>query len=215
MTNVGTRILILVLLLLTIGCAKTVTTKPTFGTEMLVTVNLRGNADTVNNRYFMVLSTNEAFTVPLPPPNNMDYEFLSVGDLPQSGSQETYYTNYYSTWSGYIEMNNNGYYLTKGPFTYGTASTAEILSDQKSSTSTISFSFRLEQIFGTAIPNTIYFDIITVEYPLSGFKRTKDLLYPPNRSIQKYSGADTSISDSSDASLDADLDITGCRVIIQ
>ncbi|NQU18131.1 MAG: hypothetical protein HQ564_08720 [Candidatus Saganbacteria bacterium] len=198
-----------------LGCAKTVTTKTTYGSEMVVEVKLRGNADIINSRYFMVLSSSPAFKVPLPPPNNIADEFLSVGDLPQQGSLESYYTNYYSTWSGFIELNNNGYYISKGPFVYNTTSTQEVLSDFETASSTLNFSFRLEKIFGSSVPDTIYFDLITVDYPLSDFKRTKDLIYSPVPSIQKYSGAETSGSDSSDPSLDADLDIISWKVLIQ
>jgi len=210
------RILLIVCcLFLATGCAKTVTPTTTYGTEAVVEITLRGNADVINNRYFMVLSNSQSFSVPLTYADNTEYEFLSVGDPPQSGSQESYYTKYYSTWNGYIELNNNGYYLTKGPFTYETTATPEPLSLFDGNTNTLKFDFRLDRIFGTSIPDTIYFDLITVSYPLSGSKRTQDLLYPDRLPIPKGSSAEKSGSDLSDTTLNSSLDITGWKVRIQ
>lgn len=215
MRKLGFWILILGFLLTAVGCSKTVTPKVSYGSEMVVEVKLRGTVDTINNRYYLVLSTNESFSVPLPPPDNIEYEFLTVGETPQTGSPETYYTNYYSTWTGYIELNNTGYYISTGPYAINTTATQDTLSDLTNISSTLTFNFRLDRIFTGTIPDNIYFDFITVDYPVSQFKRTKDLLYPPTPSIQKFTGAETTVTDTSDSTIDASQDILSVKVNIQ
>ena len=202
------------LVILASGCAKTVTTEINFGSQLSVEVTLGGNLDVINNRYFLVLSTDETFNIPLPPPNSLD-EFLSVGDLPQQGSPESYYDKYYSTWSGYIEVNNLGYHLVKGPFDINTTPSSITLKTMDEITSKISFSFRLDQIFGSAVPQHIYFDFVTVKYPLNDYKRAKDLLYPPKRYFPSASGSELSGSYEPNEGLDPSLDILNWKVIIQ
>lgn len=213
-TNVVIIFFLVFLLSMAFGCARTVTQVLDFGTQMGVSVKFREKIDVTNNRYFMVLSTSESFSIALPPPDSMD-EFLEPGDLPQTGSIADYYTDYYSTWSGYIVVDETGYYINKGPFFIGDSTTREVLSTLPELTDTISFNFRLSQIFGSTIPDTIYFDIICANYPNGAEKFLKDHIAPPVRTISKVSGSLASGSVAENTVLSGSQDIINWAVEVQ
>ncbi|MFC1496114.1 hypothetical protein ACFL52_01720 [Candidatus Margulisiibacteriota bacterium] len=207
---------LLIVNLFLFGCAKTVTPLFDYGSQMTVEFNLRGAVDmaTSDNRYFLVLSSNQNLNIPLPPPYTYD-EMLTVGDLPQTGSAGSYYTNYYSSWSGYIELNDFDYTIKTGPFVQGNPVSEEALANWEGTTSKISFTFRLDQIFGNSIPDNIYFNFISVNYPQNSDKIIADNLYPPTPYIQKLAGSQKSGTDGQDLSIHSTLDILGWKVIIQ
>src|SRR3989339_152408 len=109
-------VFVLALVILTSGCARTVTPRVAYGEQMSVTVTLRDTMALNSNRYFLVLSSGSGLKVPLPYPdiNNNSPEFLEPGMTPQLGTAEAYYSSYFGTWSGYIELDPGGYFLTKG-----------------------------------------------------------------------------------------------------
>jgi hypothetical protein len=198
------------------GCARTVTPVVTLGEELRVTVTLRGGLDINNNRYFMVLSDSANYAVPLPPPDIIEAapEFIEPGDTPLTGSEEAYYTNFYSTWDGYIVLDPAGYSLVRGPFVINQAATREVLAELGDINNTLSFSFRLERMF-TAVPDRIYFDVIAVSWPDGTEKIPQDHLPSANNYISKVSGSIQEVNDGEDLSLVAGLDIIGCRLEVE
>jgi hypothetical protein len=206
---------ILVLTLFT-GCARTVTQIVTYGDQMLVEVTLRGTMEFNANRYFLIVSTNESYKIPLPPPDIIEAapEFIEPGMTPQLGTPEAYYSNFYSTWSGYVILDPSGYSLVKGPFVAGEATTREVLSTLADIGTKISFSFRLGRMFD-AVPDQIYFDFIAVPWPDGEAKIPSDHLPSTGNYISKVSGSIFAIDDLSDSTLDASLDIVRCRVEVQ
>ncbi|MFH1577413.1 MAG: hypothetical protein ABID35_07705 [Candidatus Margulisiibacteriota bacterium] len=208
--------LLVISCLLLVGCSRTVTQIVNYGDQMTVSVTLRGNIDVSANRYFMVLSDNRNFKVPLPPPYQLDTapEFIEPDMTPQTGSLEAYFTNFFSAWSGYVVLDTTGYTLVTGPFVINQAPTREVLSTLGSINTTISFDFRLGELFAT-VPDLIYFDIIAVSWPDGAEKVPADHLPSTDNSISKIQGSIKTVADIEDPSLDPGLDIINCTVEIQ
>lgn len=198
------------------GCARTVTQLVTYGDQMVVEITLEGNMNADANRYFLVLSDNPNYKIPLPPPDILEDapEFIEPGTIPIGGSEEAYYTNFFSTWSGYIIIDPAGYSLAKGPFVIGQTPTREVLGSLGESGNKISFSFRLGRIFD-AVPGQVYFDFAAVPWPDGEMKIPYDHLPTTDNYISKISGSIATVSDDADSELEPDLDILGCRVEIQ
>lgn len=208
-------VLLVVCCWLVVSCARTVTSIVTYGDQMVVEATLRGTMEASANRYFLVISSNANYKIPLPPPDNIEYEFIEPGSPPQLGSIEAYYTNYYSTWSGYIMAEPGGYFLVKGPFVQNQTTTREVLSSLGESSSQIKFNFRLSQIFGTSVPNTIYFDFVSVKWPTDDAKLAADHLTLTNAYISKISGSTVTVTDPENDAADPALNILTCTVTIQ
>ncbi|MBU0630334.1 MAG: hypothetical protein KKC80_05380, partial [Candidatus Margulisbacteria bacterium] len=198
------------------GCARTVTQIVPSGAEMVVEATMLGTVETTANRYFMVLSDSAGYKVqlPLPQPAGGRDELLEPGTTPMYGSREAYYINYYSTWSGYIITDPAGYFLVKGPFIFGASTTREVLSTTAASGNKLLFSFRLDQIFGATIPDTVYFDLITVPWPDGAEKIPADHLQMSNY-VSKVAGTELTIVDDSDSSAAPSLDISKVVIRIQ
>ncbi|KPJ68816.1 hypothetical protein AMJ44_05345 [candidate division WOR-1 bacterium DG_54_3] len=201
-----------------LGCARTVTTLWTYGDQMMVEVTMKGTIATSANRYFLVLSLDPNYKIPLPSPN-LDQEapeFIEPGMVPQVGSPEAYYTKFFSTWSGYIVLDRNEYYLAKGPFVIDQAFTREVISILGETGDKITFSFRLQQMFGDLPDQTqIYFDFVSVPWPDGEEKIPADHLPSTNNYISNIAGSIFAMDDLEDPSLDPSLDIIKCRVEIQ
>lgn len=198
------------------GCAQTVTQLVTFGDQMSVEVTLKGTMEVNANRYFLVVSSNPVYKVPLPPPDIIADapEFIEPGMVPTTGSPEAYYTNFYSTWSGYIVLDSGGYSLVKGPFVINQTPTREVLSGMGEISAKISFSFSLDRIFA-AVPDQIYFDFISVAWPDGQARIPSDHLLTTNNYISKAVGSIVTVVDGEDSGVDGSLDIISCRVEIQ
>lgn len=200
------------------GCAKTVT-NVNFGAQMIVTVTLRGNADVLANRYFMVLASGPAFKTPLPPPDNPNnFEFLEPDGTPYDASHPLadYFTNFFSTWAGYLVLSNGAYFSVPGPFVSGEAIGRNPLANFDSANpNKLVFNFQLNQIFSSGVPATAYFDVITVPWPASGPKIAADHLNSTNAYISTLSGSANTFSDPLDLSLDQSLDILTVEVTVQ
>ncbi len=197
------------------GCAETATPVTSFGNQMVVEVTLRGPIDVNNNRYFLVLSDNPSFKIPLPPPENVTYEFIEPGMTPLQGAVADYYLYYYSTWSGYIVLDPSGYSLVKGPFLQGQTTTRETVSGLGEVSSKIRFVFLLDRIFGPVLPATVYFDFVSVSWPTSYAKFARDHLTSTNAYISSIAGSTQTIPDENNSAIDASLDILNCVVTIQ
>jgi len=197
------------------GCAKTVTQIVTYGDQLVVEVTLRGTMDINQNRYFMVLSANSNFQIPLPPPDNIEFEFIEPGMSPQQGSVEAYYTNYYSTWSGYVAVDPGGYFTVMGPFVQGQTVTREVLAGLGDVSSKLVFNFPLSRIFSGTVPDNIYFDFVTVNWPTGGQKIAADHLTSTNAYISKITGSIQTIQDEENPLLAPSQDILSCTVSVQ
>ncbi len=211
----------LLLIVSLVGCARTVT-NVNFGAAMSVTVTLRGSADVNNNRYFLVLSDSPIFKTPLPLAENASrYEFLEPdGTLPRDTSQALadYYTNFFSTWSGYIMLDNaSQYFLVAGPFTQGTAITRTPFAVFAGGTNKLTFTFQLNQLFSAGVPATAYFDVISVPWPSGSYKYASDHLNSTNAYISTLSGSTVTVQDTIDYATpaDASLDILTCEATVQ
>jgi hypothetical protein len=184
---------------------------------MVVEVTLRGTMEADNNRYFLVLAGTNGLRIPLPPPNIIQDapEFIEPGMVPQLGSPEAYYTNFYSTWTGYIMVDPSGCSLVEGPFSLGQTVTHEPISGPGESSTRITFNFDLERVFGAAVPQNIYFDFIAVPWPAGEAKVPADHLTSTNAYISKIAGSTITIPDEDDPGIDPALNIISCKVTIQ
>lgn len=205
----------LLLTFLASGCARTVTSYVTYGEEMVVDVTLRGNMDTNANRYFLVLARTPAYRVPLPPPDNIDFEMIEPGTTPRSGALADYYANFYASWEGYCIVDPGGYFLVDGPFVIGAPITREVIASLGTVSTRLKFNFELSRAFGTVIPDTIYFDLVTVPWPDDVARLPADHLTATDAYISKVAGSITTITDDANPTLDASLDISKCTVTIQ
>jgi hypothetical protein len=167
------------------------------------------------NRYFLVLARTPDYRVPLPPPDNIVFEMIEPGTTPRSGALADYYTNYYSTWEGYCIVDPGGYFLADGPFVIGAPLTREVIASLGTVTTHLNFNFELSRVFGTAIPDTIYFDLVTVPWPDEAARLPADHLAATDAYISKIAGSTVTVVDESNPLLDAALDITRCSVTIQ
>jgi hypothetical protein len=201
------------------GCARTVTSYVTYGSELVVDVTLRGTMEPSANRYFLVLSRTPAFTVPQPKPDNLVYELIEPGMTPRAGcgAAADYYTKYYSSWESYCFVDPAGYSLVNGPFVPGTSITHEVIASLGTVTNHLKFNFALSRAFGATIPGTIYFDVVTVPWPtdVTVPRLTKDHLGLTDAYLSTVVGSTKTILNATDLSLDPALDITQCTVTIQ
>ncbi|MFA5840387.1 MAG: hypothetical protein WC890_07035 [Candidatus Margulisiibacteriota bacterium] len=206
---------ILLLVSLLSGCSRYVTPVVNYGEQMTVVVTLRGALNVTANRYFLVMSSGSSLAVPLPPPDNpYYYEMIEPGTIPINNSIVDYYNTYYSTWSGYVIADNGGFFTVMGPFVSGEAITRESLANLGDLTTTVRFVVPLNKIFATT-PSTIYFDLVTVNWPDGLPKIPVDHLTTTNAYISKISGSYITVEDSEDLSIDSSLDILSCYVEIQ
>ena len=199
------------------GCAKTVT--PTsFGQTMRVTVTLRGNADTTNNRYFLVLGHDSTFATPQPQ-NPGNFEFLEPDTAPYSNNhtQAEYFTNFFDTWDGYIVLDNTqNFYLVHGPFVQGAALTRTYLSNFTVG-NTLKFNFQLNQIYTAlaGVPANAYFNVIAVSWPPNNGPKVAADNLTTNTYISTISGSTLPINNTFTSFSDPSLDILTVEVTVQ
>ncbi|MFA4967766.1 MAG: hypothetical protein WC624_06070 [Candidatus Margulisiibacteriota bacterium] len=198
------------------GCSKTITTIPTYGSQMIVEAVFQGNIDTAKTRYFLIISTQESYSFPILPPEGTSLdEFLEPGDSPVVGNIADYFTKYYSTWSSYIALDSLGYHFVSGPFSATTPITKETLGAVVVQSNYIYFTVSLNRLFGSSVPDNIYFDIISADYPSNGQKYLKDHIAPPSRSISKIAGSILEKTDEAKPDIDPSQDIISWSVKIE
>lgn len=196
---------------------------------MEVEITLEGtmevNATAQNNasRYFLVLSGVPTLKTPLPPPDNpKEDEMIEPGyDKPRNITTEAdYFTNYFSTWSGYCIAESGGYFTVRGSFVQGVNPTRESLGVVTTVNNTVKFSFALEKIFGNTIPDMIYFDVVTVDWPAAApsLRRPLDHINSTDAYVSRASGSNKEIYDvdiAGSVTLRPALNIIKCAVTIQ
>jgi len=202
--------ILIVLMPFLTGCAKVVT--PVFepGKHITFDINFRGDLDTVQTRYYIIMNHASAPQVPFAP-----VEFIEPGEK-GSDPNEDYFGKYYPTWSHYIVLDGNTLYFVSSPYTYEAIPTKEVLAiwnayDPKN----ILLTFDMSKL-GT-LGNRLYFDVITVDKET---KMVKDNLSPLNNALSPYSIF--TISDTTAAGSDEMItgtwearDIINWRVLIQ
>lgn len=197
------------------GCARTVTPLVSYGQQMTVTVTLRGTLESYANRYLLVLSANNNFQIPDFPNFDLNTpEFIEPGMIPLAGNTADYYTKYYSTWAGYVVLDRNQFFSVKGPFVYGQTVSREVFSNVSTPNTVISFTFSVNRVFDI-IPDTIYFDFVSVPWPNNAQKIAADHINSTDAYISKLAGSIKMVYDSVDPGLDPAVDILNCRVEIQ
>jgi hypothetical protein len=198
------------------GCARSVTSYVNYGTQMVVEVTLRGTIETTANRYFLVLARTAAYSVPLPLPYNVgQYEMIEPGTAPRSGTWSDYQTNFYCSWEGYCLTEANSHLTVKGPFTYNVTPSREVITSVGERTNKLSYTFSLSKIFGASIPDTIYFDLVTVPWPNADLRLPADHLAITDAYVSKIAGSTRTVPDEENLALDAAVDIKECTVTIQ
>jgi hypothetical protein len=216
---VSIALLILSFTLLSSGCARTVTQLVTFGKLMQVEVTLRGTMKIDGSaRYFMVLSRYKDFVTPLPFPDNINsFEFIEPGTSPQIGSAADYYTNFYNKWDDYVIVEPSKIDLVKGLFIQGQNASRETIGVISTVDQKISFTIPLESAFGASanIPDTIYFDVASVNWPYGAAKYAIDHLNSTNAYISKITGSITTVTDEYNLALDPGMDIISITAVIQ
>jgi hypothetical protein len=188
------------------GCARTVTPEVDFGTTAVVEVHLRGNVDVTQNKYYMVISTQESYQLPFYP-----YEFIEPEVAPTDPTVNYYL--YYSTWYSYVVLDSSSnYFRVPGPF----VSTQEVYTHYQigsltSPTSILRFNLNLNEVFPNGIPTRFYFELVTV----GSTRMLRDYLGYPNKSILTYKDTELSETDAENSDIDASLDILSWKVLIQ
>jgi hypothetical protein len=151
------------------GCANVVTSKSLAGQRVTLTITLRGEPETRGQTYAVVFGT-LAVQVPY-----AGYYFFLPGknyeqDMLDRGSLAYYYNNHFYSWMDFITLENNNFYLTKGPFTAAASHytfQASLLSprtlsvEDADAAKKITLSFDLSQL--SAAPLNLYFNVITTD----------------------------------------------------
>lgn len=199
-------IVFLFVILVLSGCARTVTERVPFGSRMVANVNFSSRINFSENKYYMVISSNSDYQLPFPP----DYEFIEPG-IPPLDPQIDYF-QFYSTWSGYVVVDGGIIYLVDGPFASSTETYSRVqVGGPVELENNLSFQFRLEQIFGSELPDVVYFDFVSVD----SWNALMDHLASSSNAIIRYDGMIVSGSDEGDAEIDPSLDILDWSVLIQ
>jgi hypothetical protein len=198
----------LCLLIFSFGCASYVTTIPSFGNQLVLELTYRGNIDMTNNRYFIVIGTTENFQIQMKP-----YEFIEPTEVPSSPPDlpNDNYFSYYQTWQSYFVSEVTGSLsLINGPFVTTEGYTRNPISNQDPDLYQITLTCPLSYIYGSAIPDKIYFNVVSVNN-----RYVKDVILPPVKYISKIKGDRQEGGDDVDLSIDSSLDLVYWRARIE
>lgn len=202
--------MMLLLVILTTGCAKVVT--PVFepGKHITIEINYKGNIDTVNNKYYILFNNNSAPLLPF-----MPVQFVEPGETPADPSQD-YYGQYYPAWKNYIVLDGNSFYFIPGPFTSEATPTKEVIATWSGADSKqILLTFNISKL-GT-LTDRLNFDFVSVD---KTSKLVKDNLSPLNSSPSTYyvftiSDTTATGSDEETPGITESMDILDWRVLVQ
>jgi hypothetical protein len=227
----GTGIGVLCCLLMLTGCARTVTNKSEL-LQMDIEVALRGPLSPSD---YLVI----AFSTTAPPitPSGSDHPYFPLPGQTMDTSLlrlnfplESYYANYFSSWSDYIlcQLGGPSFYTsgstgfpatTTDNTSIAPDSTFQISHNFNASTSTLKMSFFIGDITGATAGNTLYITMMTTRHNGTAQGKSgyfQDILLTPiaiqlraGQEIQKLPG-----QESIDARLPAASDIQAWRVSI-
>lgn len=206
------KLLLIGLMLLAVGfstgCARFVTAIPSFGSQLVFELTYRENVDMLNNRYFIVIGTNEAFQLPIRP-----YEFIEPTEIPLNPPNlpGNNYFSYYQTWQSYFVSDVSGsLYLINGPFVTTEGYTRLPMPNQSQNSKMITITCPLSLVYGSSIPDNIYFNVVSVKN-----RFLADSILSPTPYISKIKGSYLPGTDDSDPSIDGSLDLIGWQVRIE
>jgi hypothetical protein len=177
--NVKSFFLSLCLTVCLFSCAKTVTLKDAPGQSLKINVTFQSKPDFSNNQhYFIVYGTNQNIDTINTMFNSQTFFFIPGQETSQLESDiifqtqgyTPFYTNYFYTWDGIIEMKETDISLTKGPFNKTISTyikhkeytpTNLSISDYTINNNTISFTLPISEldISGTSL----YISIVTTK----------------------------------------------------
>ena len=202
------------------GCARTVTVLPDVGNRLSIEISFRGEVDTAANRYYMIFGDSSTRFMDkgsyfFAPGEDYDKEKLDV-----SSEAAYYYDNFFSTWSDFIKLKDNTFYINNGPFSslsehfsYAPAllSYRSIPSEGSEAAKKIELIFDLSK-FPPPLPTDIYFNFLSV----GPDSRLRDLLGATDNKISVNIGSEVhNIAEPPDASIDGALDIISWKAEIQ
>ncbi|MFA5104320.1 MAG: hypothetical protein WC527_04020 [Candidatus Margulisiibacteriota bacterium] len=211
---------ILVTALFLAGCARTVTVRPDVGNRMNIEISFRGEVDTAANRYYMVFGGNSPHFIDknryfFAPGEDYDREKLDI-----STEAAYYYDNFFSTWSDFMKLKDNVFYINNGPFsslvdnfsyTPVLLSYRTIPSAGSDDAKKIKLIFDLSK-FPPPLPTEIYFNFLSI----GPDSKMSDLLGSTDNKISVNIGSSIhNISESPDMSIDGSLDIISWKVEIE
>ncbi len=206
--------------LLISGCARTVTVRPDVGSRISIEITFRGDVSTSNNRYYMV------FGGAAPVFTNKNSYFFAPGEeydrekLDVSSEAAYYYDNFFSTWSDFVTLRNETFYMNNGPFTSAadhSSYSPSLLSYRTIPSAGSEAAKKIELIFDLSkfpppLPTELYFNFLSV----GSDGRLKDLLgATDNKTSVNVGSSAHNISEVPDMAIDGGLDIISWKVEIQ
>ncbi len=216
------RVLIVLMLFASIfaGCAKNVTVLPNIGNQLNIEITFRGDVNSTANKYYLIfgsLSPNVPYKgmYGFAPGESYDLDKLNA----ISSNLTLYYTNYFSSWNDFVLLNNDVFYLTKGPFVVANhasftssylnarilPSPHDALSDKK-----IALSFSFYRL--SVLPSDLYFNFVAVDPSgiVSDYLRSSD-----NKINVNYGTSIPERLEPSDSSVNPSLDIISWSMSVQ
>jgi len=204
-------------LLLTTGCARTVTTKTT-GNQIVFNITFNGSVDATVNRYYIVLATVPT-VVPYASAIAKEY-FFAPGEIYNQdnfgvNTLEAYYDNYFSHWMDFVTLQNNTFYITNGNFTsfeaHNSYFSKRVFVSSKDSTLSKQLTFTLFFTYLSQTPAKLYFNILSVDS--NGYLR--DSLDQADSSFSTNTGTVVTVSDPVHPDVVPGLDILNCQIAVQ
>ena len=158
-----------------LGCANTVTLKESIGSEITFKVTFGESPSFLNYRYFIVYAdssfklntnlTNHYFFIPGENYNESDVSTLSNGE-----GLSYFYSQYFSTWGGILELKPSDVSITQGPFSSSLQTdsdhynyTSNLLSINNYSVEDTHIVFAISADNLTIKDNVFYFSLITIK----------------------------------------------------
>lgn len=206
--------------LLVSGCARTVTVRPDVGSRISIEITFRGDVSTSSNRYYMVFGGAapvffDKGSYFFAPGEEYDREKLDV-----SSEAAYYYDNFFSTWSDFVTLRNDTFYINNGPFTSVSEHSSyspSLLSYRSIPSAGSEAAKKIELVFDLSkfpppLPTELYFNFLSV----GPDSKLKDLLGATDNKISVNVGSSAhNISEVPDMAIDGGLDIISWKVEIQ
>lgn len=198
--------------ILNIGCAKTVTQLPNIGNQLNIEIALRGDTDSSKYSYYILFGQSPP-VIPYAdkyffgPGENYDQDKMDI-----ERKLDYYYKTYFSTWSDFIVLKNNSFYITNGAFASFEAHSNFsrqflAVNASKSKINLVLYFSRL-----SAIAQNLYFNFVCVDENgyIKDFLRSSDNKVSVNQGSRIFSSVEPQ-----DALLSPALDIISWDLVVQ
>lgn len=213
----STRLLLLVishlsLVILICGCAKTVTQLPNVGNQLNIEIVMRGDMDSSKYSYYILFGSSSP-VIPyidkyfFAPGENYDQDKMDI-----EKKLDYYYKTYFSTWSDFIVLKDNTFYITNGAFPSFEAHSNFsrqflAVNSSKSKINLVLYFSRL-----SAVSQDLYFNFICVDDKgyIKDFLRSSDNKISVNQGSRIFSSVEPQ-----DAALAPALDIISWDLVVQ